>query len=60
LVAVPLPRSTEPVRAALQLAAKPKRFVLMAGAGHNDLLLVGGEPYLAVWGQFLAETTPHP
>jgi fermentation-respiration switch protein FrsA (DUF1100 family) len=39
-----------------ELAPEPKRFVRIAGAGHNDLLLVGGEVYLAAWRQFLADT----
>jgi fermentation-respiration switch protein FrsA (DUF1100 family) len=41
-----------------ELAPEPKRLVLIAGAGHNDLLLVGGEQYLAAWRQFLADTMP--
>jgi uncharacterized protein len=42
-----------------ELAPEPKRFVQVAGAGHNDLVVVGGEPYLAAWREFLRETAPH-
>ena len=41
-----------------ELAAESTRFVRIASAGHNDLVLVGGEVYLAAWRQFLADTAP--
>jgi fermentation-respiration switch protein FrsA (DUF1100 family) len=40
------------------LAPEPKRFGLIQGAGHNDLVLVGGEPYLHAWNTFLEDTAP--
>ncbi len=42
------------------LAREPKRFVLIPGATHNDLVLVGGEPYLEAWHQFLEVTARRP
>jgi len=45
-------------RRLFKLAREPKRFVLIPGAMHNDLVLVGGEPYLEAWRQFLDETAP--
>lgn len=41
-----------------ELAPEPKRLVLLAGAGHNNLVLVGGEPYLLAWRELLAQTAP--
>jgi fermentation-respiration switch protein FrsA (DUF1100 family) len=41
-----------------ELAPEPKRFVLIAGAGHNDLVTVGGERYLQAWHAFLKDTVP--
>ena len=41
-----------------ELAPEPKRFVLIPGAGHNDLVLVGAERYLAAWKTFLEDTAP--
>lgn len=37
-------------------APEPKRFYPIEGAGHNNLLEVGGEPYLACLQQFVAES----
>ena len=34
-------------------AREPKSFFAVEGAGHNDVLVVGGEPYLARLGAFL-------
>lgn len=42
------------------LAPVPKRFVLIAGAGHNDLAVIGGERYLQAWQEFLEDTAPRP
>ena len=39
-------------------AAGPARLHVIAGAGHNDTYLVGGEPYAATWRTFLRETGP--
>jgi len=36
-------------------APDPKRFYPIAGAGHNNLMEVGGEPYLTVLQRFIAE-----
>jgi hypothetical protein len=41
-----------------ELAPELKRFVRIAGADHNDLVLIGGERYLAAWQQFLEGTAP--
>jgi fermentation-respiration switch protein FrsA (DUF1100 family) len=37
-------------------APEPKRFYPVEGAGHNNLLEVGGEPYLADLQRFVAES----
>ena len=37
-------------------AAGPARLHVIAGAGHNDTYLVGGEPYAEAWRAFLRET----
>jgi pimeloyl-ACP methyl ester carboxylesterase len=39
-------------------APGPKQFATLAGAGHNDTLLVGGEAYLARLQRFLDEVAP--
>jgi fermentation-respiration switch protein FrsA (DUF1100 family) len=39
-------------------APGPKQFETLAGAGHNDTLLVGGEAYLARLQRFLDEVAP--
>ena len=39
-------------------AAGPARLHVVAGAGHNDTYLVGGEPYAEAWRAFLRETPP--
>ena len=39
-------------------AAGPARLHVIAGAGHNDTYLVGGEPYAEAWRAFLRETIP--
>ncbi len=36
-----------------QAAPEPKRFLAIAGAGHNDAYLVGGERYWEAWREFL-------
>lgn len=36
-----------------ELAAPPKEYFVIPGAGHNDADLVGGKPYLEVWRRFL-------
>jgi len=41
-------------RQLFDLAPEPKYFALVPGAGHNDLLIAGGELYLEAWRQFLA------
>jgi fermentation-respiration switch protein FrsA (DUF1100 family) len=41
-----------------ELAPEPKRFVLIAGAGHNDLVVIGGERYLQAWQEFLEDSAP--
>ena len=38
--------------------AGPARLHVIAGAGHNDTYLVGGEPYAEAWRAFLRETIP--
>ncbi len=37
-------------------AGGPARWHVIAGAGHNDTYLVGGEPYAEAWRRFLRET----
>ena len=49
---VPLDHS----RRLFELAAQPEHFHIVAGAGHNDTYLVGGELYAEVWRAFLRET----
>ena len=49
---VPLDHS----RRLFELAAHPEHFHIVAGAGHNDTYLVGGELYAEVWRAFLRET----
>ena len=39
-------------------APEPKRFYPIPGAGHNDMLEVGGEAYLACLKEFVESTTP--
>ena len=41
-------------------AAEPKQLLLVEGAGHNDLLPLGGEPYFATLRQFLAPRAGEP
>ena len=43
-------------RELLARAAGPARLHVIAGAGHNDTYLVGGEPYAEAWRAFLRET----
>ena len=43
-------------RRLFELVARPARFHVIAGAGHNDTYLVGGEPYAEVWAVFLSDT----
>jgi fermentation-respiration switch protein FrsA (DUF1100 family) len=42
-------------RQLFQAANEPKRFYTVDGAGHNDMLEAGGEPYLACLANFVAE-----
>lgn len=44
-------------RRLFDLAPEPKRFFLIRGAGHNDTVFAGGEPYFDVWRQFLEDVT---
>jgi hypothetical protein len=39
-------------------ASEPKRFYAIEGAGHNDLMEVGGEAYLTTLQRFIAESAP--
>ena len=39
-----------------ELAARPARFHVVEGAGHNDTYLVGGAPYAEAWRAFLQDT----
>ena len=39
-----------------ELAARPARLHVIAGAGHNDTYLVGGAPYADAWRSFLQDT----
>ena len=41
-----------------EAAPSPKSFETLAGAGHNDTVAVGGQPYFARIGRFLDEVTP--
>ncbi len=41
-------------RRLFELAARPTRFHVIEGAGHNDTHLVGGEPYAEAWTAFLS------
>ncbi|MCY4638241.1 MAG: alpha/beta hydrolase [Acidobacteria bacterium] len=43
-------------RRLFELAARPARLHVIAGAGHNDTYLVGGEPYAGAWAAFLRES----
>lgn len=43
-------------RRLFELAGHPGHFHIVAGAGHNDTYLVGGELYAEVWRAFLRET----
>ncbi len=45
-------------RRLFELAARPARFHVIEGAGHNDTYLVGGEAYAEAWKAFLRETAP--
>jgi len=45
-------------RALFAAAPEPKRFEVIAGAGHNDTVQVGGRAYLARIGAFLDEVAP--
>jgi fermentation-respiration switch protein FrsA (DUF1100 family) len=38
-------------------APQPKKFIALAGAGHNDTYLVGGDRYFEQLRQFIEETT---
>ena len=40
------------------LATAPKRFFTIHGATHNDTYVVGGQPYLDAWHDFLSLTAP--
>jgi hypothetical protein len=40
-------------RRVFEAAPEPKRFFAIAGAGHNDTYVVGGEPYWRAWSAFL-------
>jgi uncharacterized protein len=41
-------------RAVFEAAREPKRFVVIAGARHNDTYVAGGPPYWEAWREFLA------
>jgi fermentation-respiration switch protein FrsA (DUF1100 family) len=43
-------------RRLFELAARPSRFHVIEGAGHNDTYLIGGEPYAEAWNAFLRDT----
>ena len=43
-------------RSLFELAARPARFHLIEGAGHNDTYFVGGAPYRNAWRAFLRDT----
>ena len=43
-------------RRLFEAAARPARFHVIEGAGHNDTSLAGGEPYAEAWKRFLADT----
>ena len=45
-------------RELFEAAPEPKAFHTVAGAGHNDLVIVGGRPYFARLGTFLDEVAP--
>jgi fermentation-respiration switch protein FrsA (DUF1100 family) len=45
-------------RALFAAAPEPKRFEVIAGAGHNDTVEVGGAAYLARLGSFFDEVAP--
>jgi fermentation-respiration switch protein FrsA (DUF1100 family) len=42
-------------RTLYSLAPEPKVFHLVAGAGHNDVCLVGGKAYWNAWRRFLSD-----
>jgi len=44
-------------RRLFEAAPEPKRFVEVAGAGHNETYLVGGAAYFEAIGRFIAECT---
>ena len=39
-------------------AAEPKEFYVIQGAGHNDTIFVGGEPYFATIDRFISKVVP--
>ena len=39
-------------------ASPPTRFFTIEGAGHNDTVSIGGEPYVEAWATFLHELPP--
>jgi len=45
-------------RALFDAAPEPKRFITVRGAGHNDTIRIGGEPYLERIAAFLDEFVP--
>ena len=45
-------------RALYEAAPEPKSFTTLRGAGHNDTVEVGGQPYLDRIGRFLDEVAP--
>jgi hypothetical protein len=45
-------------RRLFELAPEPKRFEAIPGAGHNDLVEIGGRAYFARIGRFLEEVAP--
>lgn len=47
-------------RRLFEAATGPKQWVNLAGAGHNDTLLVNRPAYLAHWSEFLAGLSPRP
>ena len=47
-------------RRLFEAAPAPKRFFPIAGAGHNDTYLVGGEAYWQAWREFLRELSLSP
>ncbi len=47
-------------RRLFEAAPEPKAFETVAGAGHNDVVAIGGRPYLERLARFLAEVAPAP